>query len=487
MPKAFVQAQDRALLFHSNLGRATPAGSSRAFEAGAASGLARRAGQAAALLPPATHPGVYTHRGGLSSTPHGARACLSAGARRVSRACQARDCRRRHAPLWPARQAALWHAGEQKRAVLQPEHSCSGRLASDAPASSPHLRVHGALVGAARAAALMWPAGSGRTPTTSSPRAGARAWPGAGRPGWDPAGPLRRCPARARPRSARGRPPRRSPRTGTRRCPRAVAGTRSRSAGRPGARPPQHQRDGAGLHALRAGRCGQGGRSARADLRHKRCGPAQHVAQVPVTSAATASRSGGSCASTQRCARRAAAPSAPARASAAASALSDSISIPRLASAAMTCRCAPVLHAAYALPELGAGVESIAKGTPAQAARFRGGRQALAGAQACTRRTCCHGQRSSSGQRAALGRREQAGLRGPGARTVLGQPAQCVHDKGHQARARRHDRPALFGVVGRREAAAHGLRRDPLSGPPGHFTAGPDGRRDAAPSPAQRQ
>jgi len=29
------------------------------------------------------------------------------------RACQARSRRRWHAPLWPARQAALWHAGEQ--------------------------------------------------------------------------------------------------------------------------------------------------------------------------------------------------------------------------------------------------------------------------------------------------------------------------------------------------------------------------------------
>ncbi len=115
----------------------------------------------------------YQHRTGLPAS----------AARQGGRACQATACRRRHAPRWPARQAALWHTGEQKRAMLQPEHSCSGRPASDAPASSPHLRVHGALVTARWSGRQGWSRrGAARTPTTSSPRGGARAWPGAGPP-----------------------------------------------------------------------------------------------------------------------------------------------------------------------------------------------------------------------------------------------------------------------------------------------------------------
>jgi len=45
-----------------------------------------------------------------------------------------------------------------------------------------------------------------------------------------------------------------------------------------------------------------------------------------------------------------------------------------------------------------------------------------------------------------------------GARTELDQLAQRRHDKGHQARARRHERPAPLGAVVRRELAAGALR-----------------------------
>ncbi len=48
---------------------------------------------------------------------------------------------RLQAPLWPARQAALWHASEQKRAMSQPEHRCSRRPASVAPDRLQHLRA----------------------------------------------------------------------------------------------------------------------------------------------------------------------------------------------------------------------------------------------------------------------------------------------------------------------------------------------------------
>jgi hypothetical protein len=128
------------------------------------------------------------------------------------RACQARACRRRHAPLWSARQAALWHAGEQYRAMLQPEHSCRRRPASLAPDRLRHLRVRNALVNqssanirqgvstdacvqAARAAR------AARTPATSSPRGAARAPAGAGPPGWAPTGSPRRWPHSARRRA----------------------------------------------------------------------------------------------------------------------------------------------------------------------------------------------------------------------------------------------------------------------------------------------
>ena len=80
------------------------------------------------------------------------------GRRPSGRACQARSCMRWHAPLWPARQAALWHAGEQKRATLQPEHSCVRRAASDAPDRSPHLRAPARSRAKASVTVGSWPA-----------------------------------------------------------------------------------------------------------------------------------------------------------------------------------------------------------------------------------------------------------------------------------------------------------------------------------------
>jgi hypothetical protein len=165
------------------------------------------------------------------------------------RACQARACRRWHAPLCPARQAALWHAGEQKRAVLQPEHSCVGRPASDAPDRLPHLRAHAALSIQGvdvHASGRCGRQEQVRTPTTSSPRGAARAWPGAGRPGWPATGPPPRGPARPRPLSARWRPPWR-PAGAVKQCCLALTALARPAAGRPAAAPAQRQQDSACL------------------------------------------------------------------------------------------------------------------------------------------------------------------------------------------------------------------------------------------------
>ncbi len=202
--------------------------------------------------------------------------------------------------------------------------------------------------------------------------------------------------------------------------------------------------------------------------------------------AAARSRSGASCASTKRCASRTAAPSAPPRASAAASARDAPACLATPSTSAnVTSFSAPIIHRPYGLI-----VSRLAAAPLPVACTPGGGPPARGAAHALT--TACAAESSGPGQRSRGKRCLGGALRGrhvlafkrararasrilrstpphagapltlsggvSRARTALGQRAQRVHDKGHQARARRHDRLAPLGPAARRELADGDLR-----------------------------